>query len=195
MMYRFFNTLLLFNLFFVTNSYAEEDKYAPVQDRLATCVACHGEKGVSTININPSLAGQHFYYIYTQLKDFHAGRRENAFMAPMVAGLEKDQMKLIAEYFSKEKWNATKFKATKEQTKIALSVINSGQCVACHLGGFEGNSRVPRLSGQHFEYLEKTMIDFKNKVRNNAPSKGSLFATYSDEELSAVAAYLSGFKE
>ncbi|NKB35589.1 MAG: cytochrome c4 [Gammaproteobacteria bacterium] len=194
-MYRFLNTFLLFSLFFITNSFAEEDKYAPVKDRLATCVACHGEKGVSAININPSLAGQHFYYIYTQLKDFHAGRRENAIMAPMIAGLEKDQMKLIAEYFSKEKWSPVKFKASKEQTKIALSVINSGQCVACHLGGFEGNSRVPRLSGQHFEYLEKTMIDFKNKVRNNAPSKGSLFATYSEEELSAVAAYLSGFKE
>ena len=195
MMFRFFISLITIYLFSTGISLAEEDKYAPVKDRLATCVVCHGEKGVSSININPSLAGQHFYYIYTQIKDFEAGRRENAIMAPMIAGLEKDQMKLIAEYFSKEKWNATKFKATKEQTKIALSVINSGQCVACHLGGFEGNSRVPRLSGQHFEYLEKTMIDFKNKIRNNAPSKGSLFATYSDEELSAVAAYLSGFKE
>ena len=176
-------------------SVAEEDKYAPIKDKLVTCMVCHGEKGVSTIKINPSLAGQHYYYVYTQLRDFEAGRRENALMAPMIAGLGKDQMKLIAEFFSKQTWSMSEFNATKEQKKLALSVINSGQCVACHLGGFEGNSRVPRLSGQHFEYLEKTMLDFKNKVRKNAPTKSSLFATYSDEELKAVAAYLSGFRE
>jgi len=187
--------IMLFLLAASFTVYADDDKYAPVREPLKTCVACHGEKGVSTIELNPSLAGQHFYYLYTQLKDFKAGRRENAAMAPLVAGLDREQMKLIAGYYSEQDWVSADYSATKEQKKLAKSVVNSGQCVACHLGGFEGNSRIPRLAGQHFAYLEKTMLDFKNKVRRNAPAKGSLFATYSKEEITAVAAYLSGFSE
>ncbi len=40
-----------------------------IKDRLQTCVACHGENGVSVIPANPVLAGQEFYYLYVQLKD------------------------------------------------------------------------------------------------------------------------------
>ena len=70
-------------------------------------------------------------------------------------------------------------------------MINAGQCVACHLGGFEGGSRVPYTSGQHADYLAKTLIDFKTKSRNNSPAKGSLMASFSNEELTAVAKYLA----
>ncbi|MDH3314759.1 MAG: cytochrome C, partial [Gammaproteobacteria bacterium] len=68
----------------------------------------------------------------------------------------------------------------------------AGQCVQCHLGGYEGNSRVPRLAGQQVGYLEKTMLDFKNKVRLNSPAKGSLLKDYSDGDIAAMAHFLGG---
>jgi cytochrome c553 len=50
---------------------------------------------------------------------------------------------------------------------------------------------VPRLAGQQVEYLEKTMQDFKNKVRLNSPAKSALLGAYSDEEIRAMAEYLA----
>ena len=169
---------------------AEEDEYAAaVRDKLQQCVACHGVSGASTQSQYPILAGQHQYYLYVQLKDFKAGRRADPIMAPLVATLEKEEMQALAKYFSEQQWPPISYKADEGQVKLGLKVVNSGQCVACHLSGFEGNSRVPRLAGQHPAYLVKTMLDFKNKTRKNAPDKSSLFDTFSEEEIKAVAEY------
>ncbi len=101
----------------------------------------------------------------------------------------------MAEFFSEHDWQGTDFTTAPEQIVAGKKVINAGQCVACHLGTFHGNSRIPRLSRQHHEYLQKTMFDFKNKVRNNAQPMNALFGTFSDDEIKAVAEYLAGFKE
>ncbi len=172
--------------------HADNSKYESVVETIRVCESCHGEGGNSQITANPVLSGQHFYYTYVQLKDFKSGRRENSIMGPLVSSLEKDQMKLIAEYFSKQVWPTREKQDLDTETIVtAKKVINAGQCVACHRGGFEGDSRVPRSNGQHVEYLEKTLKDFKSKARNNSPSKGTLMASFSDEELSAVAKYLA----
>ncbi len=169
---------------------AEEDVFAPVREQLQTCFSCHGEEGASTNPEYPILAGQEFYYLYVQLKDYKSGLRDNPIMGPMASGLEKAEMKLLAEYFSEQAWPSIDYQATPEQRQIALSSISAGQCVACHLSGFEGNSRVPRAAGQHPQYLELTLRNFKTKARNNSPSKSSLMGSMSDEEIVGVAAYL-----
>jgi cytochrome c553 len=51
---------------------------------------------------------------------------------------------------------------------------------------------VPRLAGQQLGYLERTMLEFKNKIRRNSPAKGSLFATFDDVDIEALARYLAG---
>lgn len=172
-------------------AFADDEKFASVMSIIKTCESCHGEGGNSTIATNPTLSGQHFYYTYVQLKDFKARRRDNPIMSPLADTLEKDQMKLIAEYFSKQDWPEREATVDTETANAAKKVINAGQCVACHLGGFEGDSRVPRTNGQYADYLQKTMLDFKTKARNNSPSKGSLIGSFSDEELIAVAKYLA----
>lgn len=184
-------TILLLNF----GASAEEDKYAPVRDKLQTCFVCHGENGMSKSGTFPILAGQQFYYLYVQLKDFKSGLRQNAIMSPLVANIEKEDMKLMAEFFSEQHWTDIGYEVNAQQKAAGQKVVNSGQCVACHLGGFNGNSRIPRLANQHVEYLNKTMLDFKNKVRNNAQPMNSLFATFNEEEIKAVSEYLAGFKE
>lgn len=143
----------------------------------------------------PILAGQQFYYLYVQLKDFKSGSRQNAIMSPLVANIEKEDMKLMEEFFSEQHWTDIGYEVNAQQKAAGQKVVNSGQCVACHLGGFNGNSRIPRLANQHVEYLNKTMLDFKNKVRNNGQPMNSLFATFNEEEIKAVSEYLAGFKE
>lgn len=176
------------------NVMAEEDKYASVKDKLQTCFACHGANGASQISTNPILAGQQFYYMYVQLKDFKSGLRENPIMSPLVANMEKADLRLMAEYFSEQKWPAQDYKANADETAAGKKVVDAGQCAACHLGDFSGDSRNPKLANQHFDYLKSTMLAFKNKTRKNAQPMNSLFATFSEEEINAVSKYLSSLK-
>lgn len=192
--------ILLFASIYSGNVISEEnriaeDKFASVRDKLQTCFVCHGENGASTQPTYPILAGQEFYYLYVQLKDFKSGLRKNAIMSPIVANIEKQDLRLMAEYFGEQEWQGADFTASPEQISAGKKVVDAGQCVACHLGAFNGNSRIPGLAGQHFEYLNKTMLDFKNKQRNNAQPMNALFGTFSDDEIKAVSQYLSGFKE
>jgi cytochrome c553 len=170
------------------------DEFASANELIGTCEVCHGESGASTQQQYPILAGQEFYYLYVQLKDFKSGLRSDPIMGPLASALDQDTMKLVATYFSEKQWPPTNISVDEQNSNTGRTVIAAGQCVACHLGAFHGNSRVPRLAGQHPDYLAKTMLDFKSRARNNAPDKGSLLATFTDEQLKAVAQYLGALR-
>jgi cytochrome c553 len=187
--------LLLSIALFSGNVLSEEDKYASVRDTLQTCFVCHGENGASTQGTFPILAGQEFYYLYVQLKDMKSGLRASPIMSPLVAGMEKADLRLMAEYFAEQKWSKTDYKMDKSQVTTARKAIDAGQCLACHLDGFRGSSRVPRLANQHVEYLNQTMLDFKNNIRKNSPSIATLFSTFNEDEIKAMSIYLGAFKK
>jgi cytochrome c553 len=172
---------------------AAQDDYAEVREVLETCAACHGPSGAAPIEPEfPILAGQHLHYLYVQLKDFKSGRRENEVMAEIAAGLEKDQMLLIAQFFSEQPWPGIPFRSDPAVAAKGETATSAGQCVQCHLGGYEGNSRIPRVAGQQFDYLNKTMTDFKTKARHNSPAKSTLMQSYAEDDIAAMAEFLAG---
>ncbi|SMF54229.1 Cytochrome c553 [Tistlia consotensis] len=160
--------------------------------KAAVCAGCHGENGVPTGPLVPVIWGQEFYYLYVQLRDFAAGRRKSEVMTPIAEELSKDDMKALAGWFSKQTWPTIRHEVPSDaQTAEALKFDTAGQCSACHLGGFNGNSRVPRLAGQTASYLLQTMTAFRDKTRLNAPDMNNIMAGSSDETLAATAAYIS----
>lgn len=161
-------------------------------DRVAICVTCHGADGRPVEADIPILWGQEFYYLYVQLKDFKAGRRANEIMAGIVADLEKPDMQALAQYFSEKPWPTIGFRAEDADIAAAQSATNAGLCTQCHLGSYLGDSRVPRLAGQQPAYLERTMLEFKTKVRLNSPAKNSLLKEFEDSDIRAMARYLAG---
>jgi len=173
--------------------YSFADDYADIAEDLEFCSSCHGDKGAKPIDDTiPVLAGQHFYYIYIQLKDFSSGARFNEVMNDIASSYDKEKMKRFAQYFSEQDWPNIGFRTNVELVTTAEKAIASGQCVQCHRGNFEGDSQIPRVSNQNFSYLKKTMLDYKSKARNNAPAKSSLFASFKESDISALAAYLAG---
>ncbi len=171
---------------------AAEDAYAAVRESLETCFLCHGPNGASTQAEFPILAGQHFYYLYVQMKDFKAGRRASAVMEEFVAVLSRDDMKLLAKFFSEQTWPDIGYRADPARTRMGEVATVAGQCVQCHRGGYEGNSGTPRVAGQHAAYLEKTMLDFKSKARANAAAKSSLMKSYGAEDIRKMAEFMAG---
>lgn len=68
----------------------------------ATCAACHGADGNSTIPTNPILAGQYESYLVRALQDYRSGARQNAIMAGFAAALSDQEIRDLAAYFSNQ---------------------------------------------------------------------------------------------
>lgn len=156
------------------------------------CTTCHGAAGLPTRPDIPIISGQEFYYLYVQLKDYKAGRRQNAEMSDVVKAFSKQELRELAQYFAGQPWPSTGFAADSTDVVRGETATAAGVCVQCHLGGYEGNSRVPRLAGQQPGYLERTMLDFKGKTRMNSPAKASLLKSFEDDDITAMARYLAG---
>jgi cytochrome c553 len=162
-----------------------------ISEKLQLCTTCHGEAGTPVKPEIPIIWGQNEYYIYVQLKDYKAGRRANETMNPITADLSKEEMEALAKHFSEQPWPATSFPSDDAAERKAQSAMTAGACTSCHLGDLHGKSAIPRIADQQPVYLEKTILELKNNVRQNAPAKTALFATYPDDDLKALAIYLS----
>lgn len=164
---------------------------AALAARAQSCDACHDGKTAAT----PVIAGQHAAYLYLQLRDYQSGNRTAPRMKGAVDGLGRDQLVALARHFAAREWaGGDDTPAAAEQRHRARSAISNGECTQCHLGGFRGDSRVPRLAGQHAAYLQATMHDFKHGRRHNSPAMADLLEGYDDTELDAMAAYLGGYE-
>lgn len=166
------------------------DEAASIDEQLAVCAGCHGADGVPVDAETPILAGQQFYYLYVQLKDYKGGQRANAVMSGIAATLEKDQMKALAEHYAAMPWPDVRSEIDGELADAGPNALGAGQCSQCH-STYKGDSRIPRLAGQQVAYLQQTMEDFKQKVRLNSAAKGSLMESFDDKDLQAMAHYLA----
>jgi cytochrome c553 len=156
------------------------------------CAACHGADGNSTNPAWPTLAGQTWRYTYLQLKDFNEGRRSDPQMTPFAANLSREDMLDLAAYFAAQKPAAPAFKPDPAKIERGRAKAAEALCTMCHLGGFKGQNEIPRVAGQHPEYVVKQMQDFKTGRRtNDAGNMSAVSKTLSDADIDALAQYLA----
>ena len=169
----------------------------------AICAACHGADGNSSNPIWPSLAGQHASYLYKQLTDFKAGRRNNPTMTGMVATLTDDDMKNLAAYFESQKLKPIAFdekliEAGENIFRGGITAANIAACMGCHSPTGDGNGPAawPALAGQHPEYVVAQLQAFRQGARANDPNSmmRGVAARMSDTEMQSVAAYIAGIQ-
>jgi len=175
----------------VTTAQAQSTTAPPA--KAVVCAACHGPGGRSTQAQYPILAGQTARYLDLQLRDFQAGRRSNELMTPMVAGMTRDEMRELADYFAKQTPPVQSFQP--DSGKAALGKLKADEtlCTMCHLGGFAGQNEVPRVAGQHFDYIVKQLSDFKARTRtNDAGTMTSVAGTLNTQDIENLAHYLVG---
>ena len=164
-----------------------------VEDKAGLCSPCHGEKGLPAEPAIPIIWGQHSGYLYLQIRDYQKGARKDDRMTPIAQSLAKEDLLALAAYFSTKPWPKTGApSASKADTAVAKTAINSVVCTSCHLEEFQGDSSVPRLADQVDRYLLKTMIDFRDHARANNPGMSDLMNTVTPEQLGAMANYLAG---
>ena len=168
---------------------------AGLEAKVQVCAACHGPNGNSADPQYPVLAGQNARYIYLQLKDFKEGRRHDPQMDPMAAPLSRDDMLALADYFSKQKPASVGF--TADPAKVAAGKKKSDEvlCPMCHLGEFAGQNEIPRVAGQHYQYVKKQLADFKARRRtNDAGNMTAVAGTLSDDDIENLSQYIANLR-
>ena len=182
-------------LFLLVLFHAAHADPAAGKSKAAPCAACHGADGNSVIALVPSLAGQTARYLYLQLKDFKEGRRSEPAMAPMVAKLSTRDMLDLAEYFAAQKPKPIAFKADAARVARGKKKAEEVLCTMCHLGGLSGQNEIPRVAGQHPEYVIKQLKAFKARTRtNDAGSMTSVAQTITEQDIEDLAHYISSLE-
>ncbi len=178
--------------FFAVSLNAHAQDVEAGKKKAEACVACHGPNGNTQAGMFPTLAGQSDRYIYLQLRDYKEGRRKNPMMSAIAAGLEKQDMKDLAAYFSQQKQARTGFKADPARVTAGAKKAEESLCAMCHLGGMKGQNEVPRLAGQHPDYIITQLQNFKARERtNDAGNMTSLAQTLSEEDMVNLAHWIS----
>jgi len=165
------------------------------------CFICHGAEGESSSPVFPRLAGQHASYVERQLADYKSGKRKNDTMQSMVADLSADDMRLLGMYFESKPTRAHPV-ADPELAQVGRFIYNRGNpfsgvaaCADCHGAAGHGTDKLPRLGGQHAQYVENQLKAFSKRERTNDNAVMHTIASKLTElELKAVASYVSGLK-
>lgn len=79
---------------------ADSGSDAPTLEAAQTCVACHGQNGISIAPSWPSLAGQHEDYLKHALTQYREGERKDPVMMPLAASLDDASIELLAKYYA-----------------------------------------------------------------------------------------------
>ena len=165
-----------------------------IEEKAKQCAACHGDNGIPNNPDAPIIWGQHAGYLYIELKDFKSKNRKSDIMNGIAEQMEKPDMLALAEYFEAQTWPKTGYAASQADNVKGDSIGTAGMCTSCHLGSFLGDGSIPHIAGQTQVYLEKTLLAFKSRERNNNVDKSNLMQTFSDEDLKAMTRYVAGIQ-
>ena len=159
------------------------------------CAACHGAEGRSETPGTPNLAGQHSYYVVTQLFLFREGRRSNAEMTAIGKTLKDDDLRGFSDFIGTlpplptpppgeplDSARMSKGKALAEQHK----------CLFCHGPDLSGGQQVPRIAGQREEYLRESLNGYRTRKRTGyTPAMLEPVSTLSAEDVDVLAYFVA----
>jgi cytochrome c553 len=179
-------------LFFLVLLHAAHADPAAGKSKAGPCAACHGADGNSAIAQFPVLAGQTARYLYLQLKDFKEGRRSEPSMEPFVAKLSREDMLDLADHFAAQTPKPLAFRPDARRVARGKKKADEVLCTMCHLGGLKGQNEIPRVAGQHPEYVVKQLKAFKARTRtNDAGSMTSVAQILSERDIEDLAHYIA----
>ena len=156
------------------------------KDLANTCLGCHGVPGYRNAYPNysvPKLEGQHPEYIVLALQAYRSGERSHLTMHSQASSLSDQDMADIAAYFSGTP-------VSKDSNPAEGAVPPSAAvCVACHGDNGVGiTGQYPTLAGQHADYLEQALDEYRKGGRKN-PIMGTFASQIKEEDVRVLARF------
>ena len=161
------------------------------------CAACHGANGHSDQPGIPVLAGQPAFYAITQLFLFREGRRSNEAMTAIAKTLKDDDMRGFSTFIGTlppVPPPAPAAPPDPQRMAQGLALAQQHKCFMCHGNELEGGQQVPRIAGQHEEYLQMSLQGFKSGQRPGyTQAMIGAVSQVTPEELDTIAYYVARF--
>lgn len=163
------------------------------------CEACHGQGGQGNNAMFPKLSGQNANYLVQQMFNFKSGARRSSVMEPQLADLSGDDIVQLARYFSARSLKPTPVTDDQLSTQGRALYMQGNPtsgvaaCYVCHGPTARGGQMLPRLAGQHADYLELQLRRFIERSRTTDQTlMHSVASKMTDQEIRSVSHFLSG---
>jgi cytochrome c553 len=165
---------------------------AALDERLTTCLACHGDKGQSTMPEVPSLGGQHAFYLSVQMLMFRDRLRVVDVMNQMMQGFSNDELQKLADVIAKLPPPQPVRPGDSVRIEAGRTLAEQNRCNFCHGRDYVGERNVPRIAGQREDYLLKALREYKdNSRRGYDASMADVLYNVSDEQIRDLAYFLA----
>ena len=152
------------------------------------CMGCHGIENYKNAYPKysvPKLGGQSATYLVAALAEYDAGARWHPTMQGYAATLSEQDRADLAAWFAAQSARKPGAKPVGRLPEAAAA------CTACHGTDGVGNiAENPTLAGQHADYLEQTLNDYRLGKRKN-PIMGTFAKALTREEIRALSEYFS----
>jgi len=176
--------------------------------RLVACASCHARFDAQGNPVNdsyfPRISGKPAGYLYNQLQNFRAGRRQYPLMTYLVDHLPDAYLREIAGHFAAQ----PPAPHAAQTTTVAPQLLERGRqlvvdgdsarripaCVACHGAKLTGvEPAIPGLLGLPRDYVNAQFGAWRNKARRaHAPDcMAEITARLTLEDVNAVSSYLA----
>ena len=163
------------------------------EERVAPCLACHGEKGQSETENTPSLGAQQAPYALIQLFMFREKLRVFEPMNEMAKSLTDDDLRTFSDFIAKLPKPAPSADAgDPARMARAQAAVHQHRCNTCHNTDFSGKDNVPRIASQREDYLAKTLAEYKDNSRHGYDaSMADVMAPVTPEQIADLAYFLA----
>ena len=173
----------------------------PADTVRSVCSKCHGPGGSGGSGLFPRLAGQQAAYLERQLKSFRGHDRADdharSYMWGVARPLTDAQIHGLAVYLSLRPAVKGSPAGDPQLAARGKALFEKGvpdreipACIDCHGATAAGVEEIPRLAGQHRDYLYRQITQFRGLLRRNEIMHDNT-KNVSDEEALALAEYLS----
>lgn len=164
-----------------------------IQERAATCFACHGEHGTSETENTPSLGGQQAPYALIQLFMFREKLRTFEPMNEMAKSMTDDDLRVFSDFIATLPKPAPPAEAG-DPARMARgqALVQQNRCNTCHNTDFSGKENVPRIANQREDYLAKTLAEYKDNSRHGYDaSMADVMQPIAKEQIADLAYYIA----
>ncbi|MBN9586212.1 MAG: cytochrome C [Afipia sp. 62-7] len=164
-----------------------------VQERVAPCLACHGEKGTSETENIPSLGAQQPAYVLIQLYMFREKLRTFEIMNDMAKDLTDDDLRAFSDYIATLPKPAPPTDVgDPARMQKGQALVQQHRCNTCHNTDFAGRDNIPRILNQREDYLAKTMHEYKNNSRHGYDATmADVLQPVTEEQIADLAYYIA----
>jgi cytochrome c553 len=166
-------------------------------EHFETCGACHGTDGGGTRDGQvPRIGGQHRSVLQKQLIDYRHDRRWDLRMEHFADRhhlVDAQAVADVAAYIHELEPSGPAGQGSGKSVD-AGAALYAKRCSSCHGASAAGDEvhAVPRIAGQHYEYLRRQFYDAVDGRRPNfSPAHIRLLAELEHDDIEAVADYLS----